>query len=42
MLKNEEKYNSLVKNAKESVLNRYSLDKFNYVMGEVLRYLQSH
>ena len=42
MLKNEDKYNSLVKNAKESVLNRYSIDKFNYVMGEVLRYLESH
>lgn len=42
MLNNKDKYNSLVKNAKQLVLNRYSVNKFNEVMGEVLRYLESH
>ena len=42
MLKDERKYYSLVENAKNTVLNRYSVNRFNYAMEEVLGYLESH
>ena len=41
MLNNEYKYRSLLKNAKEAVLNKYSKKKFNDVMEKVLWSLES-